>query len=410
MLGSIKKNSKCRICKSQQVYKVFSLGQQPLANKVLTKEQLTEKEIKYPLDLHFCTRCYLLQLIDIVNPKLLFQDYAYYTGASKPLVSHFQKLAKEVIEKYKLNENSLVVEIGSNDGTCLENFQNAGIKVVGVEPSINVGKVALEKGIPVFSQFWDCECRKEVENRYGNADIIIATNVLAHINALSKFVQNIYFLLKPDGKFIFEIPYLENLLEKVEYDTIYHEHLSYFSLPPLITLFQSYNMEITEVKRLSMHGGSIRVTAQKKIGKTNLCNPNIQTMLVKTSKDITKIETYIDFGIKAKLKKRDLTNRLNFVKAKGYKVIGYGATAKGNVLLNYCNISNNMLEYIVDTTKYKQGKYTPGTHIPIISDREFLGRAPKYTLLLAWNYQKEIMKKEKKYIENGGTFILPHQL
>ena len=351
-----------------------------------------------------------MQLLDIVNPKILYQNYAYYTGASKPLINHFSILARKITNKYK---PAIVLEIGGNDGTCLEQFQKRGIKVVNVEPSINVGKKAEEKKIDTYNQFWDCDCRKKIESEYGKVDIIIATNVLAHVDSLRKFIQNIYFLLKPNGVFIFEVPYLGQLIKKVEYDTIYHEHLSYFSIFPLITLLKDYNMEIIGLEHLAIHGGSIRVEAKKIGNKVSTTIPQVQNLLLRNLNnkgDLDKIETFIDFSIKIKLQKSKLINRLNTIKSKGYKIIGYGATAKGNTLLNYCNIDNSMLEYIVDTTAHKQGKLTPGTHIPIVSDKEFQHKAPKYTLLLAWNYQKEIMEKEKEYIEKGGTFILPHQI
>ena len=409
MNGKIKRNTKCRVCNSTQLYNVFSLGEQPLANRFLTEQQLTEKEDKFPLEVYFCNKCSLLQLIDVVKPELLFSDYAYFTGASAPLVQHFDVLACETIKKYDLTRSSIVLDIGSNDGTCLKQFKKRGIKVVGVDPSINVSKVANDNGILTYTNFWDCETKNKIKSEHGKVDIIIATNVLAHVDEVQLFIKNVADILKSDGKFVFEVPYLKPLIENGEYDTIYHEHLSYFSIATLKYLLKRYELKIMEVESLEEHhGGTIRVTAEK--NKKNRCNKNELNYFLQEEENLERIETYIDFGIETAEQKKLLRVMLQRIKNKGEQIIGYGATAKGNVLLNYCNIDANIISYIVDTTPYKQGKYTPGTHIPIVSDKGFLWKSSKSTLLLAWNYANEITEKEKKYIELGGKFIHPHKL
>ena len=409
MNGKIKRNTKCRVCDSTQLYEVFSLGEQPPANRFLTEKKLTKKEDKFPLDVYFCHRCSLLQLIDVVNPELLFSDYPYFTGASAPLIRHFDVLACRIIKKHDLTPSSVVLDIGSNDGTCLGQFKKRGIKVIGVDPSINVSRVANDNGILTYTNFWNCETKNKIKSEHGKVDIVIATNVLAHINKVQLFVKNVADILKSDGKFIFEVPYLKPLIDNVEYDTIYHEHLSYFSIATLEFLLKKYELKIIEIELLEAHhGGTIRIVAIKK--SNGMRYRNELDYYLHIEKRLKRIETYIDFGYEMCNQRKLLRATLQTIKDKGEQIMGYGATAKGNVLLNYCNINSDMISYIVDTTPYKQGKYTPGTHIPIVSDKGFLWKSSKSTLLLAWNYANEITEKEKKYIELGGKFIHPHKL
>ena len=397
--------ARCRVCGSEKLHKFLSLGPTPLANNFLGEEQLDKAELYYPLDVYFCSNCYLVQLLDVVSPEVLFKEYAYVTGASKPMQAHFTGLAEDVIKNFKISKNSLVVDIGSNDGTLLQCFSKFGLRMLGIEPASNIARLAEANGISTLNEFFDEESAVKLRKEYGSADIITATNVFAHVDNLESILSGINHLLSNNGVFIIEFPYLLNLLNNMEFDTIYHEHLSYFAVHPLVYLFRKFGMEVVDVKQVPVHGGSIRVFVQRSPKQQSL---NVtKLLLMEREVKLDSLKTYMEFAENVALVKEKLVKLLKTVKNEGARITGYGATAKGNTLLNYCKIDTDILDYITDTTLFKQGRYTPGIHTPIFPEEKFHDDPPDYALLLAWNYANEILQKESKYRQNGGKFILP---
>lgn len=410
----------CRICHSTHLQKFLSLGEMPLSNEFLKKEQLGTEQ-KYPLNVYFCAKCSLVQLGYIVLKEELFSEYAYFTGANKPLIKHFKGLAQDVKMHFGINpkrhfgleigKKTLVVDIGSNDGTLLQCFQGLGAKVIGVEPAKNIAEIANQKGIETINSFLDEQTALSIIDKAGLANIVLATNVFAHVNHLGEFVCNIRkllgvnHLLDNNNVLIVEVPYIRDLIEKTEFDTIYHEHLSYFSMKTLNCLFEDFNMTVIDAKRLSTHGGSLRLFVQMR--ERDRTDTIAELIEEEEELGLDRIETYIAFVQKIGEIRKNLTNLLNDLKLYGKRIIGYGAAAKGNILLNYCNIGTETLDYIVDTTPYKQGLYTPGKHIPIQNSTQFHENPLDYALLLAWNYEKEILEKEKESRKRGGKFIIP---
>lgn len=401
------KKNECRICSSNNLELILDLGEQPPSNAFIKKENLEKYEDKFPLRLYLCKECYLLQLLDIVDKEILFREYLYLTSASKPSVNHFKKYAYDVYEEFlKQNKNPLVIEIGSNDGTLLKEFKKLGCMVLGIEPAKNIAKIANDAGITTENTFlnYDIVKKKSLEKK---AAIIVGNNVFGHIDDLKEFMKCVKMLSKEKGVFIFEVPYLLNLIQKLEFDTVYHEHLSYFSLIPLMRLMDEFNLEIFDVKKQKVHGGTIRVFVSEKNNFKKTINFE---KMIKFEKEFgfNEIQTYQKFSENVKELKNKLQNELLKFKKEGKIIFGYGAPAKGNVLLNYCNIGTEFLDYIIDTTTLKQGLYTPGMHIPVKSDKVNIEKpSHQIALLLAWNYEEEIINKEELFLKNGGKFLIP---
>ncbi|MFB3896701.1 MAG: methyltransferase domain-containing protein [bacterium] len=394
----------CRICDSPNLRTFLSLGKTPLANSLLKKDVLDNPEKYYPLEVCICEKCSLVQLHHVVYPEVMFKDYVYITGASAPMKKHFTQFAISVSQKYQLDKKSLVVDIGSNDGTLLSQFMALGIPVLGIEPADNIAELANQNGIRTLNMFFNDDTAKQVVKKYGQADVIIATNVFAHVDNITNFVAGVAQLLKDSGVFIIEFPYLLNLLMNIEFDTIYHEHLSYLAIHPLVVLFDQYNMSIVDIQEKQVHGGSLRVFVQKKKG----INKILEKYLTHEKEfGIQEYQTYTKFAKQVEQLRDDLLDLLKKLKADKKKITGYGAPAKGNTLLNYANIKTDYIDYIVDATSFKQGKYTPGTHIPIFSETKLQEELPDYCLLLAWNYLNYVLEKEKQYRNKNGKFIVP---
>ncbi len=396
----------CRICGSKHLYNFLSLGSMPIPNGFLRKDELKDKEYHYPLGACVCEKCWLVQLTHVVPPQIMFKNYLYIPSTSKTMLEHFKSLASEVIEKYSLKNKDLVVDIGSNDGTLLGYFKEQEIKVLGIDPATNLAQVARMKGIETIDDFFTSKLADKVIEEKGRAKIITATNVVAHIHNVHELIEGVEKLLTNDGVFIMEFPYLVDLISKNEFDTIYHEHLSYFSVLPLVELFKRHNMEIVDLKRTPVHGGSIIVYVAKKESKYKKSNIVKEYIAQEKLKKLNQKSTYEDFARRVKVIKRDLKNYLNDLKKQGKTIVGYGASAKGNVLLNYCGINTKVLNCVVDSIPYKQGKYTPGTHIPIHPEIWLEKNIPDYVLLLSWNFADEILAKQIKYREKGGQFII----
>lgn len=406
-MGSIYKlEETCRICSGKNLEMVLDLGMQPPANAFLRDIDLGLEEKKFPLRVFFCKDCYLVQLLDIVDKGYLFSHYLYLSSANKPLSEHFAKYASYVYDNILINKDKFLIEIGSNDGSLLREFMKFGVEVLGIEPASNVAKMANDAGISTQNSFFTSEIAEELANRR-KPSVIIANNVVGHIEDLGDFMKGINYLLNENGVFVFEVPYLVNMLDKHEYDTIYHEHLSYFSLLPLQRIVEEHGLEIFNVQLQKVHGGTIRVFVCKK-GKYEE-NKTVSAMLGKESeRGLHKVETYRKFAENVILSKEILLKELKRLKQENKRIFGYGAPAKGNVLLNYCGISTETLDFMTDTTALKQGLYTPGMHIPVRSPDVIkkLGKGD-VALLLAWNYEEDIIKKEADYRNRGGLFIVP---
>lgn len=396
---------KCRICGNSSIKTFLSLGPLPTPNGYLTQKTLKIKEPKYPLDVGRCTRCGLVQLTKIVNPNIMFRNYKYVPSASWPMINHFDELAVLLIKNNRLNKNSLAVDIGSNDGTLLKSFKKRGIKIIGIDPAENLAKIANRDGIKTIADFFSSELATKVKEKHGSADVITATNVVAHIADLYDLLKGVEILLSDDGTFVAEFPYLVDLIDSVEFDTIYQEHLSYFSVKPLIYLIDKFNLNLSDIQKIDVHGGSLRVFIKR--GKRKKLAPSVTSLLaLEDSKKIYSNATYKNFVNKIEQKKKQLMSLLRKLKNKDFRIIGLGASARGNILMNYFGIDTNILDYIVDSTPYKQGLYTPGHHIPIYPESKILEDQPDFILLLAWNFKDAILKKQEEYRKRGGKFIL----
>lgn len=397
---------KCRICHNKQLYPFLSLGTMPIPNGFVLKEDLKNEEPYYPLGVCVCKTCWLVQLTHVIPPEIMFKNYLYIPSTSTTMLQHFKTLANDAIQRFSLKPDDLVIDIGSNDGTLLGYFKEQEIKVLGIDPATNLAMVSRLKGIETIDDFFTKKLSEKIVKEKGHAKIITATNVVAHINDLDDLLEGVKTLLDKNGIFICEFPYLLDLLSKNEFDTIYHEHLSYFSILPLIQLIKNHEMVITDIKKNAIHGGSIIVYIVKKESKYK------QEKIVKeflTEEKLRKLDTtgpYKDFGRRVKVIRRDLVNYLKRLQKQGKRIVGYGASAKGNVLLNYCDIGPGLLDYIVDSISYKQGRFTPGTHIPIYPESRLEKDTPDFALLLAWNFADEILRKQIRYREKGGQFII----
>jgi hypothetical protein len=400
------KKNECRICFSHNLELILDLGEQPPSNSLINKTQLDNVEDKFPLRLFWCKDCYLVQLLDIVNKEDLFKHYLYMTSASKPIVTHFIEYAKSVSEEFLKEDDPYVIEIGSNDGSLLREFKRLGVSIMGIEPATNLAKLANESNITTRNEFFSSNLASNI-SKSKKASVVIANNVIGHIENLHDLMKGIKILIDEKGVFIFEVPYLVDLIKKLEFDTIYHEHLSYFSILPVLNLVNRFGLEIFDIRKQDVHGGTIRIFISKKNNfKVKKC---VQEFIqLEYELGLNNNEIYNKFSKQVENLRNEIKKNLMNLKNDGKFLFGYGASAKGNVLLNYCDIDNNILEYIIDTTPLKQGKLTPGTHIPIFSPEKIDGKGNgDIALLLAWNYEKEIIKKEIKFQKNGGKFLVP---
>lgn len=397
----------CRVCKNKNLKEVISLGKTPPANAFLTQKQLKTKEPFFPLTVNYCSRCGQLQLTHVVSPELLFRDYVYVSSTSPVFTKHFEEYAKDVYKKFKLNKNSLVVDLGSNDGILLKPFKKLGVKVLGVDPALEIAKRATKEGIPTIPTFFNQKISKEIVDKYGKVDVVTANNTFAHINDVDEIIKGVIELLKTNGVFVIEAPYLVDFVEKNYFDLIYHEHLSYFSVKSLLTLFKRHNMEVFFVQKVSSHGGSFR-TFVRKLGGNHKIRKSVNNFLRKEEKaGLHKLKTYLNYAKKIEANKKDLTQILKQLKRQNKLIVGYGAPAKGNTLLNYFKINSTSIDFIIDDSPYKQGLYTPGTHIKVESSGVLETKKPDYILILAWNFAKPIMEKLTNFKKNGGHFIIP---
>ncbi|OGH41325.1 MAG: hypothetical protein A3H79_03270 [Candidatus Levybacteria bacterium RIFCSPLOWO2_02_FULL_36_8b] len=399
----------CRICNNKYLVEFCQLGTQPLANSFIKKENLSKKEKAFPLNLCLCQQCGMVQLSDVVPAKLMFKNYLYIPSASKTRIQHFNELATTLKNKLNLNEHDLAVDIGSNDGSLLEVFAQLEVKILGIDPSVNLAKVAELKGIATVNDYFTQKTANSVVKKYGKAKAITATNVFAHVDDIHGFIKGIEILLADAGIFVIEFPYLVDFIENCEFDTVYHEHLSYFGVRTLVKLFENTPLEIFSIQRMNLDGGSLRVFVQKK-KKNSKLYPEVENLIkMELKHKFDTLTPYRTFAKNVKERKNTFLKLLSELKKKKRKIVGYGAPAKGNTFLNYCKITTKDIWYIVDSTPFKQGLFLPGTHIPIHHEGKLFSDIPDYIVILAWNFAEEIIKKNAALRKKGVKFILPHQ-
>lgn len=385
----------------------LSLGKTPLANSFLSKRDLNREEKYFPLDTCFCPKCKLVQLTYVVDPKIMFKHYVYVTSTSNTFIKHFTIMADDISNRFNLTEKSLVVDIGSNDGLLLKGFKKNGAQIIGVEPAANIAEIAEKNGIKTINSFFDGEVVNKIIGVEGLADIVTANNVFAHINDIHEFTKNVKSLLKRNGIFIIEVQYLIDTIEKMTFDNIYHEHLSYFTLTSLINFFKKNGMEVFDAKRVDSHGGSIRVFIKKSEDNLKIEQEIGKILQYEKNLGVDNLELYTDFGDKVYKVKNRLVKYIQDIKNDGKSIAAYGAPAKSTTLLNFCGIGKDYIEYIVDENELKHGLFAPGNHIPVVSPEMFDKKRPDYILILAWNFAKEILIKTEKYAEVGVKFIIP---
>lgn len=393
----------CRVCGQSDFVKILDLGEMPPANAFLRKEDLNKPEQKFPLAVYFCKNCGLLQLLDVVNPEILFKNYKYLTSASKPLAEHFFEMAGELADKFIQSKNDLMVEIGGNDGSLLCAVKDRA-RVLNIEPAETAAQVSEENGVPTIKDFFSEELSERIVEEYGLARVVVANNAVAHIDDLKGLFQGIKNLIAEHGVFVFEVHWAGNLVNEGGFDQIYHEHLCYFSLLSLQELVSQFDLKIFDVELVPIHGQCLRVF----VGKNFPVSASVSRFLEKERElGLGRAETFLQFRKKVENNKEELKKLLLKLKQEGKRIVGYGIPAKGNTLLNYCGIDGAILDYLTDTTSFKQGAYSPGTHMPIYSPDKLKEAKPDYILLLAWNYADFILEKEKDLRERGVKFIIP---
>ena len=382
----------------------MSLGTTPLANALLTKEHLQQDELRFPLDLVFCPDCALVQITERVSPEQLFGEYAYFSSFSDTIVAAAKALAERLVRERELGPGSLAMEVASNDGYLLQHYAAAGVPVLGIEPARNIARAANERGIRTRCEFFGLEVGGRLAGEGLAADVLHANNVLAHVPGLNGFVGGIAAVLKPGGIAVIEAPYVRDMIEKVEFDTIYHEHLCYFSVSALKPLFARHGLVLTDIERIPVHGGSLRLFAARG-GVTGTA----VTRLLEEEKAAGMLEHayYAGFADRVLRLRDELLALLRRLKAEGRSIAAYGASAKGSTLLNFFGIGRDVLDYVVDRSTEKQGRYTPGTKLPIYAPERLGHDRPDYLLLLAWNFLDEVLAQQAPYRAAGGKFIVP---
>ena len=402
-------NRNCRFCNSQKITEIINFGDVGLAGGFLLPNEFPYEK-KYPQQLFFCEDCFLLQIINEVDSKLLFKDYFYFSSAISTLRKHFREYAEEVTKEFLIPNKSVVLEIGCNDGILLKPFIELGIKkVIGVDPSSNVISTIRDPDIIKINDFLTENLARSIIKNHGKIDLICANNVFAHINDMHDITRAIKLLLKEDGVFIFEVHYIGSLIDEVQYDMIYHEHIYYYSLITLQKFFKKFDLEIFDIKQIAIHGGSMRYYVRNK-GKlidkeTSLKIINLQKSEYQKGYNISK--TFLNYANDVEITRKNLMSLLREIKNKNESIIGYGASGRANTLIQYCNINDEILDYIVDDAPMKQGYYTPGSHLEIKSRESIEENIPDYILIFAWSFFNEIIEKNIKYLHKGVKFIIP---
>lgn len=398
----------CRICHSKNIKPFLDLGPMPLPNGFLKVDQLQKHEPTYPLSVGICLDCGLVQLVDIVSAEVMFKNYVYIPSASRTRIENFRQIVNQIISHYKPMKNALAVDIGSNDGSMLVEMKLMGLRTLGVDPAENLAIIAELKGIKTKTGYFSYALSKNIRKGDGPAWYITATNVVAHVDDLHDFFKGIHTLLHKKGVFLCEFPYLVDLVDKKLFDTIYQEHLSYFSVKPLLKIIGEHELKIIDIQRTPIDGGALRIVMARIDSPYKEATESInKLLLLEEEKDIYSISRYRKFSKDVNRLRKEIKQALQKLKKRKKSIAGYGAAARGNILMNYCLVGKKYLDFIVDSTPYKQGLYTPGTHLQIVSEEEILASQPDYVLILAWNFAQEIMKKQQRYSRKGGKFIIP---
>jgi SAM-dependent methyltransferase len=398
--------TRCRSCLSEDLDLILSLGETPLANALVAEEELGQPEEMFPLDLVLCRACSLVQITETVAPEKLFRNYLYFTSFSETMLEHAETLANGLIDELGLKRDIFVVEIASNDGYLLQHYQRAGMRVLGVEPAVNIAELARERGIPTVSEFFGVEIARALTSTEGEADVVHAHNVLAHVADLNGLVAGIALLLKVDGSAIIEVPYVKDMIDRIEFDTIYHEHLCYFSLTALDRLFRRHELLITDARRIAIHGGSLQLVVKPTSDASRL--PRVEQLLAEERGwGVDSFAGYVTFSERVEELRRSLHDLLGGLKDEGKRIAAYGAAAKGSTLLNAFGIDSRTIDFVVDRSTYKQGFYMPGVRLPIYSPQRLLDEQPDFALLLTWNFADEILRQQAEYRSRGGRFIIP---
>ena len=403
----ISKSDSCRGCFSKNLKCFLDLGTMPLAGGFLKKNQIVN-EVKIPLKVYFCKNCGLVQILDVVDPTVLFKNYFYISSVIKSLSDHFKEYSQFLKRNYLKKNGSQLLEFGSNDGVLLQYFKDIKkIKTIGIDPSVNVSKLAKKKGLNVIVDYFTQKSALKIKQKYGLMDVVTGSNVFAHVDDIHEIIKAAKVLLKENGVFIVEVHYLLDLRKKFQYDTIYHEHLCYYSVFSLKNIFDLEDMKIVDIYRLQMHGGGIRVVVTKKSSHLEI-SENVKKIINNELKNgLNKFTTFKTFANKVTSHKEKLQKLLLKIKKQRKKIVGYGASGRGTTLLNYCNIDAKIVEYIVDLSPLRGGMLMPGVHIPIYHPEKSRKNPPDYFLVLAWNYIDSIFEQEKKLKSKGVKFIVP---
>jgi len=386
---------------------VFSLTPTPPANAFVASEQLDETQQVYPLDLNFCEECSHLQLLDVVDPAELFRNYVYVSGTSASFVKHFEDYAESSVDRFALSAGNLVVDIGSNDGTLLEKFEQKGVNILGIDPARSIAEAATKNGIETWPEFFDQKIADRIRKEKGPASLITANNVFAHADDLSGITDSIRSLLTPDGVFVFEVSYLGDVFEQTLFDTIYHEHVAYHSIIPLVNFFSSKDMDFFAAKRIDSHGGSIRGMVQLSGGPHKADGSITELVDYEKQLGLDKSVTWTGYAKKIDALRDELVDLVTDLKSKGQSIAGFGAPAKATTLMYHFGIGPDIIDFIADDSPLKQGLYSPGLHIPVLAGDAIYAKRPDYVVLLAWNFAPQIMANHQKYLDGGGHFIVP---
>ena len=398
----------CRACDGTKLTRVLDLGETPLANSLVEAHRRSEPEPRYPLGLVLCESCALLQITETVPPEILFRDYRYFSSFSDTMLKHARAITERLVRDRQLGKDSLAAEIASNDGYLLKNYVELGVPVLGIEPALNVAKVAEERGVRTLADFFGKDLGEKLAREGQRADVIHANNVMAHVPDIRGVLAGVHAFLKDEGVFVMESPYVKPMLDHCEFDTIYHEHLFYWSLTALRAVAASVGLEIVDVEPLAIHGGSVRVSMMRKGPACVAPSEAVRKLLAEEEGwGVRRAEAYAPFAARVGRLKAELVALLRKLKGEGKTLAAYGAAAKGSTLLNHFGIGSDLLDFVADRSTHKQGRFMPGVGIPIVAPEALLERKPDYCLLLTWNFAEEILAQQTDYRQAGGKFIVP---
>jgi len=398
----------CRLCNSHDLGLVLKLTPTPPANAFVSAQELDTNQAVFPLDVFYCRSCHHVQLLDVVDPRLLFENYVYVSGTSPSFVDHFRRYAEDIIKLLSLKPGDLVVDIGSNDGTLLRFFKQAGLRVLGIDPAKKIAEDATASGIPTLAEFFSPELAETIISQHGKASLVTANNMFAHADGLDAITTGISRLLKPRGAFVFEVSYLVDVYTKTLFDTIYHEHIAYHSVKPLISFFRKYGMEMTDAIRVPSHGGSLRGIARKTDAGPVTVNASLHAAVEEEERlGLDKQETLMAYGRQIDERKSEVVSLLRKLKSEGKKIAGFGAPAKATTLMYHFGLDRSVIDFIVDDSPLKQNLFTPGLHVPVLSASAIKEKKPDYLIILAWNFARPIIENNRDFKASGGHFIIP---